>query len=521
MNLLLSIVIHTANILGSFNDPFEFEGDYGPEVNPVRQKVFELVVSKEALTQNLTDSQVKNLMQDADADEPKIRSYKKLLLTQAIEEDRQHGPILSELVTQELITELINKQKQLKDVGFTDTDLKNILHFIDHYGDQKVFRFLRNNPSELLSLDKILRDKASHEGKSLDLPILSSTHPLRGQTAHELKLNLLHALFTEETFRAVKSEETLKKSLESLDEDFLQEFFGENAANQDLQVFCTPAGQTFFYWLYQALNLHLISEENVVDEINKVKDIFARTLGNPKARAQAFKEKLITANSGVLFTQESDAFVPQTLLENGFFLPIDKQNPKDGTFIFLRSDLWEPDYESVIINDYEGSIKGRLNVILATHIETGERFLLASGHGNSTHPEDGRLQISLIMDKFHQLSQNEEGLQLIIGIDANTKTDEDVKALREHLDSLGLMATNMGPTTIKKRMVTAQHSKAGRAAIDEEDYLIVLKPEKGGRFQLDHQTIGFKEEKADINTALPNLDNPSDHYPVGANLEVL
>ena len=30
MNLLPCIVIHTANILGIFTDPFEFEGDYGP-----------------------------------------------------------------------------------------------------------------------------------------------------------------------------------------------------------------------------------------------------------------------------------------------------------------------------------------------------------------------------------------------------------------------------------------------------------------------------------------------------------
>ena len=46
MSLLIPIVIHTANILGIFTDPFEFEGDYGPEVNPIRQQVFELVVSR-------------------------------------------------------------------------------------------------------------------------------------------------------------------------------------------------------------------------------------------------------------------------------------------------------------------------------------------------------------------------------------------------------------------------------------------------------------------------------------------
>ena len=63
MNPLCCLVVFTSNILGSFNDPFEFEGDYGEEMNSVRKDVFELVVSKEALARNLTDSQIKELIQ--------------------------------------------------------------------------------------------------------------------------------------------------------------------------------------------------------------------------------------------------------------------------------------------------------------------------------------------------------------------------------------------------------------------------------------------------------------------------
>jgi hypothetical protein len=87
-----------------------------------------------------------------------------------------------------------------------------------------------------------------------------------------------------------------------------------------------------------------------------------------------------------------------------------------------------------------------------------------------------------------------------------------------YLVHFGLVATHAGPTTVKKRMVTAQHAKAGRFAVDEEDYLITLKPDKGGLFLFSHLTVGFKEEKPDADIPLPNLDNPSDHYPVGAKL---
>lgn len=519
MNLLLTFVVFTSNILGSFNDPFEFEGNYGPESEPIRQKVFELVVSKEALAQNLTDDQVKRLINSENASEEEIHKYKNSLIDHGVQEDFQHGPLLSELVTPELIAELILKQKKLQSVDFTQVDLENFLYFLDLYGNQRMFYFFRNSPSELLSLDKSLKDHASREGKEFDLPILSSTKLLNGQDGYELKKELLNALFTQEALSLAKSEKVVRNSLTKLDPDFLKKFFGSNAETRDLQIFCSPAGQLFFYWLYQSLNLHLVSEENgMIDSINQVKSTFVHTLGNPNIRAKAFKEKLLAANAGVVFTQESDTFVPKSLNEDGLFLSVEKQNPKDGSYVFLRSDLWERDYEVISIEDYEGFSKGRLNVILATSIQDGTKFLLASAHGNSTKPEDGRLQISLIMEKYLDLVQSLPDLQLIIGIDANTKTEEDVKLLRQHLDALGLIATDIGPTTVKRRMVTVQHAKAGRYAVDEEDYLITLKPEKGGRFQLTNVTVGFSNELPDTSVALPNRDNQSDHYAIGATL---
>lgn len=70
-------------------------------------------------------------------------------------------------------------------------------------------------------------------------------------------------------------------------------------------------------------------------------------------------------------------------------------------------------------------------------------------------------------------------------------------------------------------MVTTQHVKAGKFAVDQEDYLITLKPENGGRLQFSKPTVAFKEESPDLNKPLPNIDNPSDHYPVGATMAPL
>ncbi len=121
---------------------------------------------------------------------------------------------------------------------------------------------MRNCPSDLLKLDKTLKDNAARDEKDFDLPLLNSIEPLLGCTAHELKENLMNKLFMPEILHATKSEATISKAINNLDENFLKQFFTVNAKNQDLYVFCTPIGQIFFYWLYSALNLHLIAENH-------------------------------------------------------------------------------------------------------------------------------------------------------------------------------------------------------------------------------------------------------------------
>ena len=274
-----------------------------------------------------------------------------------------------------------------------------------------------------------------------------------------MKKNLLDALFIPSTFNL------------TLDEEKLQN------VSIELEAFYSLAGQVFFYWMYQALNLHLVSQDpQMIVDINKAKEQFANTIGDPKIRADFFKSKIMQAESAVIFAQESDAIVPQILEKNGDFLPVAGQNLQDGTIIFLRSDVWEPEYEVLSLEEYEGSASGKVNLLLATHKKTGQKFLLASGHGHSTRAEDGRLQVTLVMETFHKLLQDPKnsGLQLLMGTDANTKTEEDVKKFQEHADRLGLITTRSGPTTIKKRMVTVQHSKSGRSTMDEEDYLLTL-----------------------------------------------
>jgi len=401
MNVILGLVVHTANLLGSFNDPFEFAGDYGSSINPIREKVFEQVVSKETYAKNMGQSQE--------------------VIQKATELDKEHGPLLCEVATPEFLNLLKERQKEL---GFSDKDFEKINSFINTYGKIKAFYFLRNSPEVFLKLDKAFRDQAARVGKSVEFPILSSTTPILGSNLFEWKKALFVSLFTKDSLLLTERQESIQISLKKLPSTF----FRINSKYEDLDAFTSPVGQVFFYWLYQSLNLHLV--QDYIEEINQVKTDFAKGLGNPNVRAEAFRNKLIDADTAVLFTQEADQIVSYTLTKDGLFHQIDKQNPADGTLVFLKGNAWEPDYQVIALENYEGFFKGKINLILAKNKLFDRYFLLASAHGNSSNAEDGRKQLQIIKEKYDVLKTFPEfkELQLVIGTDENTKNEKEVHA---------------------------------------------------------------------------------------------
>lgn len=519
-SILCPLIVHTANILGSFSDPFEFEGDYGPEITPIRQTVFEQLIPKQVLMQTLTDDQVAARMSLETLSSSEIARLRKRWTEEAKESDAKRGPTLEQLIPPSVRAYLIQRQHLLNTPLFPAQSLDAMLDFLDQYRTARVFRFLELSSSPFLGIDKRLRDQAAREGKALALPILSSTEPLKSRDASALKRQLIDRLFTIDHLTLALSPSVLEPLLPEMQKDVSRYLAHGEVSLSSLRFLTTPSGQLFFYLLYQSLHLHLIAQESsLVDQVNTVKRLFAETLGNPQARINSFISQLKAAGSSVVFTQEGNALSTQALLQEGF-LPLGEQNRQDGTLVFLKKTCWEPHVQVLPIKGYARSEKGVLNVVLAREKATHHPFLLASAHGHSTHAEDARQQISLIMQLFSALRTQPEyrDLQLIIGIDANTKRKEDVAAFHAHLRHLGLIATQVGPTTVKRRMITVQHEKAGRYAVDEEDYLITLSPTHGGHYTLSHPTVGFSEGKRDPTVSLPNQQIFSDHYPVGATL---
>ncbi|MBS1987067.1 hypothetical protein JST99_04015 [Candidatus Dependentiae bacterium] len=514
----INFVATTANILGSFDDPFEFEGDYGTASNTTREKVFGVIVSKEAIGKNLPAAIWDNLLKENPG------KTKEQLLATAIQKDKENGPTLQQVATKELLEQITEKLQTLR---VPQADIDALAAFVGKYGNEKIFYFMRNNPPDLLKLEKALKDHYADQGKSFDLPVLGSKTKLTGTTSNELKKNLVDAVFIADvlkqanpTFVDKKDGNKVKPIIVNIDKytPALDKFFA-NGTNKELHAFATPAGLTFFYWLYQALIFDLVAKEATdITAINEVKAEFAKALGDAQRRAAVFRKKLITAKTKLLFTQESDKFTRDELTKDGLFLPIGAQNSKDGTVILLASDLWEPNFEVIPFDEYGKFKAGKLTAILATQKETQQKFLLASGHGNSDDAADGREQMKRVAQKLQQLMEERaEEILLIIGVDANTKKTADVKAFQKLLTELGLVSTQVGPTTIKRRMGTVQHNKAGLYAVDEEDYIIVSK----NQLMLRDVTVGFgtPDVKPDLTISLPNLNNQSDHYAVSARIQ--
>ena len=73
--------------LCKLTDPFESDGNYGDEVNTIREYVFEQVVSKEAIAANLTNFQVIQQMTSEYLSTDEIQQYRQQLVEDAIQED--------------------------------------------------------------------------------------------------------------------------------------------------------------------------------------------------------------------------------------------------------------------------------------------------------------------------------------------------------------------------------------------------------------------------------------------------
>ncbi len=499
MNQIICFLVITFNVLSNFVNPFEFDGSYDSKIDPIRKEIFHTLMLEERLVKNLTEEELER-------EKPKdieANIWKKQLIASAKQRDKQKGLTLSELIPLELYHCLERKYQELE---LSEKNWRLFDRFYKKYSSKKIFSFWKHSPKGFLSIEKKLSDLSS-------LPIVGSEALLPEKSFEELAIDLMERIFTQERLQSKIYRNDLSKQLTSYPLEDLKDYLGNESSPSDLEPFFSPEGQLLYYWIYESLHLYLVSEKQLIHDINLVKQHFQKSLADPDIRIEKIKEDLLNKHPSLLFLQECDPRLLEELTGDGFFLTVGEQNVADGTVVLLEKDHWEKEYSLVPIHEYRRSKEGKMNLIIARQKRSHIPFLLASCHGASLDPSDGREQISIIMKKYETLQKKEPNLQLLIGIDANTKSQEEVDSFYNHLESLGLVCTKVGATTIKRRMVTTEQEKAAVYIEDQEEYLITLGENRDRIAMLSKPFLRFDSKEEGL---LPNPSNLSDHYPVGA-----
>lgn len=511
------LVVFTANVLGIFSDPFEFDGDYGEFINGVKREVEGLIIGK--------------ALQEPSEEE--------------IAEDLQYGPTLEELLPCSLRKFLLDT---CSNRGFDRKKVKAILTELQTHKPEKLFYFLKHCPPSLLNVDKIFRLAAKEANKPFPMPIINSSVPIVGKTSLDQKKHLADVLFTLDNLQLAKNiDKELETELENSEvpllvakttaavvpEEIEEEAGPEAEAGPELRVheavdpdfvrlFSSKEGQLIFYFLYQSMNIHLVS--HMMDRVNQAKVEFAKKLGDPQKRAQFFAEKFAAENADVVFAQECDRYLPQEMAKLGYFSterkPVpDKEDPanikwelnsKDGSVIFLNSKTFKG--ASIHPYDEEEDPKHKTTVITADFFDAQRPVVLAS-----CHVSDGNnLKIFSILNRVTEIYQKDKDAgAVVIGLDANPQSKEQESDIRERLKEKGLKTIKVGNTEVKRRKITLLHKKINLLFRREKNMIIA---DAQTNFDMKNGTVGFKKPPLDSDMLLPHEQIPSDQAPVGVKI---
>lgn len=526
----------TANVLGGANSLFQFFGDYGPKLNTYREKVFLAVLPEQVFVKKLTDDEIVDRMQLGGlqySTKEMIDLCRALLLKDAEQKDLRKGPNLSELTRPALGEEKKGEEQNSFDVikllrgilnrgegsGLKEASVTAFENFIKNFGDQNIFAFLHGiAPGEKTEgAQPFLKLELTHMQKNTagTIPNLDTTGVdlVEGQGSTGPKTRLLEFLFETTTTGYVLdpkqrgengrfNSETLKKAIRTdLNLNLLRHKDGTAITPEELDFFAEEV--RLFFWLYHAMDIELACSVTTMQELNQAKRDLAVVMGTPEEHAEDFAKMMLKSNAGIIAMQECGTEHAAALAKNFFNVA----GEKTGTTIFLKKHLWKD--VSLIIHDHLDE-KGRgdkLVIVKATTEKTNRQFLLASLHGDAGNSKDALAKLDEVMQQYHDESQGNDDLELLIGGDFNTKTPKSQKELEEMAAKYGLRITDAGDTVNKMRALSGQTRKAGIHDKSQGDRVLTLLRTTEPLETL----VGGKNVRPSDAKFSPNKENSSDH----------
>lgn len=429
----------------------------------------------------------------------------------------QNGVELAEDQTQfllELFEDIFNQDSIIETLT-DDAFCKDLIPELDDEGNPKT-------ETVLVPATEIKGEKSE--------PVMETVE-VDGQQVTRQKMELKTRVIMKENkssnkFGPEKVKEIIRKQIEL---SLLTDGSGAPVDPTELDFFSSPCGQLVLFWLSNATDLVMANETVTMTEVNDGKKELKKLM-DPKKAAAKFAKDLAAQDVGVLMTQEcSETFLKAltrkaTIFERIFgtykrFVPAAAKGTgatsEPQTNIFLRPDMWES-WQTVEHRhfDTDKTKNYKFGLVLAFAKKTLDPFLFASIHGDAGTGKsmDAREKIVEAVEQFLYYRENGyPDLELILGMDSNSKTDEDNLLLNEILSGYGLFATDCGVTNSKTRGHTAQMEKGGKVVKTPGDGF-VTSPMR--HYRVSKTYLGGKHERIAKDLDLPNRVYSSDHLPV-------
>lgn len=519
----------TLNTLGVFSDFVEFLGDYGPTLNPIKERLEACVLGQVAGKQSGEEG-------------------KPVASEEDIIADCNRGGTFEEVLPPDLLRQVIEIATKN---GISADEFTPLTDLLDAHRNERSFHALQNcSPDALTGVDNDYRKKAKADSVEFDLPTLNSPAPIVGNTHAERVLNLARSLFTTNRMSSISPVENVgdKDGIRAKFEKEQRKFKTEYRTNtgviplEQIRAFTqSKVTAATYHFLYECSRLYEVGQDkrpveieietgngrretgrfnNLFEAFNYGKQLFKQGLGSPQGRAEIFCRHLQKTMPDVIFLQEAESYISEAIDKLGYFSTAKVtdadgktvRRSKDGSEIHLKTTSFQPEVEVLPYNGDD--IDQKSTLLKATQTKNGVSTVLGSIHGDAKDLERTKTLCQRAIDVFTRARSSDPRTQFYVGIDANPTNAAQIASIQEFLGSKGFKFTDYGINMVRTRGISTQVRKRRDFVESLKDGFIVP-----SGYEVTEPTIAFEPPPFNRNRRLPDYQNPSDHGAVGARIQ--
>lgn len=528
----------------------EFFGDYGPELNNLRYRIWGATVPNRVLA-NLPDEELTAILRvmypSREVQPADFRtSARQLDLTKGstLEEvtcTTSNVPQTGEQKSEDPVFDLIaiareiKRTKNLPDSVISNADIADFEKLIKELGHNKILALTE-------SLGKKAKDGIQAFMKlELSLMQLNLEHkmPAMHMTGTDLdedtgsygpKKQIVEFMFGAEVLEAMSVKENAARFSE---ESILRAL--ENEINvscwtkqdritplkpADLACLTTPGCLRLFMATLLCAKMHDACKVATPTELNAGRRDYLRMIGTDEEIADTLANRLKQQGAGLIGLQECNPAVLSSLKQQGYFNTRHELPEKEqvGTTICASRELFHEavvEHKHTYLDDKGRGGKLKLMTLLGKEIIGNIALFVANLHGDAAKSGDDVEKLDALkkLKEAHRVWKhvqitNAKPLNFVAMGDFNVKSDAEMEAVLNWANENGVQLTYVDKSTLKLRVFTFMTLKAGEWKLGNCDIVATSLTDLVALETL----LGGKRETS--NEYQPNRGHPFDHKDV-------